>query len=111
MDYRRSHSRGFYAATLWEKGRAVSALVAGAVRLVLAGAFPVAASAQQATAPATSLVFAGGTGVDVDQGKLVPDQRVGITGNRIEAVESMDKGKTPKGAQVWEPLGRDLIPA
>src|SRR5881394_1466476 len=61
-------------------GRRVSAL-RGVAGLILAGAVPAVASAQQGTAAPTSLVFDGVTVIDVEQGKLVPDQRVVVTGN------------------------------
>jgi hypothetical protein len=79
--------------------------------LVLTYAFPVGASAQQAATAtsASSLVFDGVTVVDVEQGKLVPDQRVVIAGNRIKAVGS-SRLKLPTGAQVVDARGKYLIP-
>ena len=68
------------------------------------------ASPQQHMAVTTSLVFNRVTVVDVDQGKLVPDQRVVITGNRIQAVGSLGAVSIPKGAQVVQAKGKYLIP-
>src|SRR6188472_1422952 len=86
-------------------GRGASVLRGVAV-LVLAGAVPAAASAQQPTALRASLVFDGVTVVDVDQGKLVPDQRVVIAGNRIQAVGSLSSVTLPKGAEIVPAQGK-----
>jgi imidazolonepropionase-like amidohydrolase len=67
-------------------------------------------SAQQSAIPAASLVFDGVTVVDVEQGKLLPDQRVTIAGNRIAAVGSASTVKIPKDAQVVNARGKYLIP-
>jgi hypothetical protein len=68
-------------------------LVSGVAALTLARAIPSEASTQgaasanaQQSATATPLVFDGVTVVDVEQGKLLPAQRVVITGSRIQAV-------------------------
>jgi len=68
------------------------------------------AAAQQTVTTTTSLVFDRVTVVDVEQGKLVPDQRVVIMGNRIEVVGGAGVVKTPKGAQVVDAKGKYLIP-
>jgi hypothetical protein len=79
--------------------------------LILTWVIPARASAQQsATATAPALVFDGVTVVDVEQGKLVPAQRVVITGNRIETVGNAGTVKAPKGAQVVAASGKYLIP-
>ncbi len=75
--------------------------------LVLVGVVPT--NAQQAPTAAL-LVFDGVTVVDVEQGKLVPDQRVVIAGNHIQAVGNSRVMKVPKGAQVVEAQGKYLIP-
>jgi imidazolonepropionase-like amidohydrolase len=84
--------------------------VAGVVTLVLAGALPAAASAQQATTAAAPLVFNGVTVVDVEQGKLVPNQRVVIAGNRIQTMGNVSAVKLPQGAQVVDASGKYLVP-
>jgi hypothetical protein len=81
-----------------------------AAALVLVGAVPATASAQQSMAAPTSLVFDGVTVVDVESGKLVPDQRVVITGNHVQAVGSLGSVSIPKGAQVVPAKGKYLIP-
>lgn len=78
--------------------------------LALAGGIPAVAGAQQQAAAAPSLVFDGVTIVDVEQGKLIPAQRVVIVGNRIKAVGDIGAVKTPKGAQVVNARGKYLIP-
>ena len=45
------------------------------------------------------LVLDGVTIVDVEQGRLVPSQRVIVTGNRIDAVETTRAVKIPKAAR------------
>ncbi len=72
-----------------------------AVALVLAGTVPTMAGAQQATAAAPSLVFDQVTVVDVEHGKLLPDQRVVIVGNRIQAIGDGGAVKTPAGRKSW----------
>src|SRR5690349_5399043 len=69
--------------------------------VVLVGASTVPAWAQQQTAAATTpLVFDGVTVVDVEQGKLVANQRVVIERTRFQAVGSAAKVKIPVGARV-----------
>src|SRR6185369_12167245 len=80
--------------------RVTSALKSGAAALVLAGALPAGAGAQQPATAATSLVFDGVTVVDVERGKLVPDQRVVVAGNRIRAVGRARAVRLPKNARV-----------
>ena len=53
------------------------------VVLGLVAIIPPAAAAQQAERGASPLVFDGVSVVDVERGKLLPAQRVVITGNRI----------------------------
>jgi len=68
------------------------------------------ATAQQPARIAASLVFDGVTVVDVEQGKLLPDQRVVIVGNRIKAVGSAVQVRIPHDAQIVEARGKYLIP-
>ena len=63
------------------------------------------------------LVLDGVTIVDVEQGRLVPSQRVIVTGNRIDAVETTRAVKIPKAAaragthrRVRPRLGRTVSP-
>src|SRR5260221_12451453 len=91
------------------KERGASVLLQAAI-LVLASAIPAAAGAQQSTTAPTSLVFDGVTVIDVESGKLVPDQRVVITGNRIQAVGNVGAVSIPKGAQVVPAKDKYLIP-
>ena len=58
----------------------------------------------------TSLVFDGVVVIDVAQGKLVPDQRVVISGNRITAIGNTTAFKLPKDARVVDARGKYLIP-
>ncbi len=97
-------AHGYHARMVWGK------VVLGAVTPMLAWAIPTETSAQRSAAAATSLVFEGVTVVDVEQGKLVPDQRVVITGNRIRAVGDVSKVQMPQGAQVVPASGKYLIP-
>jgi len=80
-----------------------------ATALVLPWVIPAAVSAQQSAA-APALVFDGVTVVDVEQGKLVPDQRVIIVGNRIQTMGSTGAVKMPNGAQAVDARGKYLIP-
>ena len=57
-----------------------------------------------------SLVFDGVTIVDVEQGKLLPGQRVAIAGNRIAAVGSANAVKVSKKVRVVNARGKYLIP-
>ncbi len=88
-------------------GVRMRALVWGAALTLTA---PVTASAQQAATVTPSLVFDGVTVVDVEQGKLIPNQRVVIAGNRIQAVGKAGAASLPKGAQVVHAQGKFLIP-
>jgi hypothetical protein len=95
------------------QGKRETALVvmnAAAAACILTGTIPVTANAQHAVTAATVLVFDGVTIVDVEQGKLVPDQRVVITGNRIEAMGGADAVKLPRDARVVDARGKYLIP-
>src|SRR5881394_4253435 len=56
------------------------------------------------------LVFDMVTVVDVERGKLLPNRRVVIVGNRIQAAGSADSVKMPAGAQVVDAKGKYLIP-
>lgn len=82
----------------------------GAAVLVLAGAVPTAASSQQRTSAPASLVFDEVTVVDVEYGKLVPNQRVVIVGNHIQSVGVTGAATMPKDAQVVKARGKYLIP-
>ncbi len=59
---------------------------------------------------AAALVLDRVTVVDVEGGKLVPEQRVVIVGNRIQAVGAVGKVKSPKDAYVVDARGKYLIP-
>ncbi len=88
------------------------ALVYGTVASVLVGIVsavvnPSLVSSQQSTA---ALVFDGATVVDVEQGKLVPDQRVVVIGSRIQAMGNSRMVQVPKNAQVVQAQGKYLIP-
>src|SRR5881394_2652878 len=74
------------------------ASVHGAMALFLTSVVPGPASARQA-AP-SSLVIDGVTVVDVEQGKLLPGQRVVVDGNRIRVMGDVGTVKIPSGAQV-----------
>lgn len=88
----------------------MSVLVSGTVVLVSASALPTVASAQSSAAVAPSLVLDGVTIVDVEDGKLVSNQRVVIDGNRIQAVGSAHTITLPKGTQVVDASGKYLMP-
>ncbi len=79
----------------------------GLAALGMSGAVPAVASAQQ---PAKTLVFDEVNVIDVEQGKIVPAQRVVITGNRITAMGSASAAKVPKDAQIVDARGKYLIP-
>src|SRR5260221_2206877 len=83
MNPAQCRARGCHATTALRKAKRAPRAV---IVLVFAGAIPMAANAQQSAVTTTSLVFDGATVVDVEQGKLLPAQRVVITGNRIQAV-------------------------
>jgi imidazolonepropionase-like amidohydrolase len=85
-------------------------VLSGATALVLTGAVPTAVRAQRSAHAAAPLVFDRVTVVDVDQGKLVSDQRVVVAGNRIQAVGPADQVRVPQGAQVVDAQGKYLIP-
>jgi cytosine/adenosine deaminase-related metal-dependent hydrolase len=72
---------------------------------------PVSASRGVASKPtAAALAFTGVTVVDVADGRLVPEQTVVVTGNRVQTVGPMGKIRVPAGAQVVEAKGKYLIP-
>jgi hypothetical protein len=65
------------------------------------------------TAPqahAAPLVFTRVTIIDVTDGRLVPDQTVIVTGNRVQTIGPVDKVSVPVGAKVVEARGKYLIP-
>ena len=99
-----------HTATLRQKMRRASMLTGGSAAFILAGVAPLMANAQQTANATASLVFDKVTVVDVEQGKLVPDQRVVVTGNRITAVGSASAVKMPNDAQVVDAKGKYLIP-
>jgi len=66
--------------------------------------------ATNAAAVAVPLVFEGVTVVDVEQGRLLPAQRVVLTGNRIRHVGAVTAVPLPKGARVVDARGKYLIP-
>ena len=102
-------SRG-HGAPLRAARLEASVLASGAIVLVLALAVPAAAGVEQPAVVAKPLMFDGVTVVDVEHGKLVPDQRVVIVGNRIHAVGSSGVVSRPKGAKVVDARGKYLIP-
>jgi len=53
-------------------------------------------------------VFEGVTIVDVEQGKLVPNQRVVIRGHRIQAVGLTDQIRVPYGARAASMRGANI---
>jgi len=61
-------------------------------------------------ATASALVFDGVTVVDVEQGKLLPGQRVVVKDNHITAVGPATSVPLPAGAQVIDARGKYLIP-
>jgi hypothetical protein len=56
------------------------------------------------------LVFDSVTVVDVETGKLLPDQRVVIEGNRIQTAGNVGSVSLPKGARVVPAKGKYLVP-
>lgn len=90
---------------------AASTLASGVADSVRA-AVPCVADAQgaQGATGGASLVVDGATIVDVEQGKLLQNQRVLIVGNRIQAVGDMGVVKMPNGAQVVNAKGKYLLP-
>lgn len=87
--------------------RLVPLVAATALALVCAVAGPVAA---QGPAPATTLAVRGATVVDVRTSRLLPDQTVLVTGNRITAAGADAATRVPPGAQVIDGRGKYLIP-
>jgi imidazolonepropionase-like amidohydrolase len=93
-----------------------------AITCLVAGhpAAPAQLSAQQSapalknlathSVPASTLVFTGGTVVDVTDGRLLPEQTVVVVGNRVQAVGPTRQVQVPQGAQVVEARGKYLIP-
>jgi hypothetical protein len=74
----------------------------------------VSAAAQTSVPPSaaltTPLVFDNVTVVDVEQGKLVPAQRVLIVGNRIKAMGSGNAVAVPSDARIVDAKDKYLIP-
>ena len=56
------------------------------------------------------LIITHGTVVDVETGRLLPDQTLLITGNRIQAVGPGTRVRVPSGAQVVNARGKYVIP-
>jgi len=90
-------------------GSRLSALLRATV--IAAGAFPAVADARQQASAVPPLVLDGVTVVEVERGRLVPAQRVVISGNRIQAIGRAGAIKTPEGAQVVDARGKYRIPA
>lgn len=78
----------------------------GAAQKTRQGQEPIAAAG---TAP-VPLAFIGVTIVDVENGRLLPDQTVVVIGNRMQTVGSVSSVRPPKEAQVVEGRGRYLMP-
>ena len=102
MNYDRDDARGSRGAWLRSLRRCTAVALSGCVAAA-------ALHAQQSATP-SSLVFDGVTVVDVVQGTLVPDQRVVIGGNRIQAVGPRGSVSVPKNARVVAARGKYLIP-
>lgn len=66
------------------------------------------AAISQTTAPSTALV--GGTVVDIDTGKMIPDAVVVITGDRITAMGPAATVPVPEGARRVPMAGKWLMP-
>ncbi len=81
----------------------------GATLLTIVGFATTASSAQHPSAN-PPLVFDGVTVVDVAQGKLLPAQRVVITGNRTHSVGSKHAVSLPSEARIINAEGKYLIP-
>ena len=78
------------------------------LHLLIAGcATPGCTGSAQATA---DLAIAHVTVVDVENGRLLPDQTVLIVGNRIAQVAPSARTRIPTGAQVVQAGGKHLIP-
>jgi len=69
-----------------------------------------AATSTSAAPPLAPLVFDGVTVVDVEQGRLLPDQRVVIVGTRIKHMGGASTVRVPAGARVVDARGKYLIP-
>lgn len=111
MGYDRGRSSGFHRAVALAKvGLGALAMIRGMAALVLAGTIPVVAAAQQPATVAPSLVFDGVTVVDVERGKLVPNRRVVIVGNRIQTVGAAKAVRAPRGARIVDARDKYLIP-
>jgi len=95
------------------RARLVLARRTGVGVLMLAGVTTVAmaqrAQSPTATTPAP-LVFDKVTVVDVEHGKLLPDQRVVVVGTRIQAMGRASNIKLPPAAHVVDARGKYLIP-
>jgi hypothetical protein len=87
-----------------------SSLLRGAAGLALASAGSSLAMAQQSTSAPVPVVFDGVNVVDVETGKLVPDQRVVIEGTRIKTVGTSGSVAVPKGATVVPAKDKYLVP-
>ncbi len=102
-----SRMQRYRALMIW-RTIASGALLCGTTAFVLAGMAPARLDAQQAAT--ASLVLEGVAIVDVEHGKIVPGQRVVVTGNRITAVGGASTVKMPKDAQIVDASGKYLIP-
>lgn len=69
-----------------------------------------AASAAQAQQNSAVLVLQGGTVIDVQTGRLLPDTTVLIRGNRVEQVAPTAQVQVPAGAQVINTAGKFIMP-
>ncbi len=88
----------------------VSYRIAVTLLVTASGILSRSVQAQQPAAAATSLVFDGVTVVDVEQGRHLTEQRVLISGARIQAVGRRAAIKVPKDARVVDTRGQYLIP-
>jgi hypothetical protein len=98
MHSARGHAHGCRAAVLAKA--TFGASTRGAIALVLVWPILAKTSAQRSVNATPALAFDRVTVVDVEQGGLVPDQRVVILGNRIQTVGDTGVVKMPKGCRL-----------
>lgn len=98
------------AVRRWSVAWVDTAVVLTVVAISNGGAARIAAQQVQLSPVAKPLVIDGATIVDVEQGRLLPAQRIVIVGTRIQAVGDVDAVQLPVGAQVVDARGKYLIP-
>jgi imidazolonepropionase-like amidohydrolase len=112
---RKGRSMSNTTRSVWSRGAIAPTVMLVVLATATSAQQPTPASAPKGEAAKSStavaaLVFKGVTVVDVQDGRLLPDQTVVVAGNRVRAVGRDRDVRPPEGAQVVDGRGKYLIP-